>query len=119
MLDVGASGSVAGMYVVGLALTVTPIDAAAPITPDAVTDMVEAIVDRLDEQGLVPDVGAEGFGPEVKLRIEVLVADDSEARALVSGVTAIEQALEAAGIEPEGMGSPSHLEPSVKILEPA
>ena len=38
---------------------------------------------------------------------------------LVANLLAIETALEAAGIQPGGLGVPSHLLPSVKVLEPA
>ena len=77
----------------------TRVKATHPLSPDDVTDIIEAIVDALDRDTIEPSVTANGTGTDIHLYIEAtLPRAHSRLDAHVDGVPALKAALNAADI---------------------
>ncbi len=86
---------------------------------DDITDIIEAVVDDLDQQGLEPSVGTSRVGDDVRFTVGVTVARDEEFEALGDGVAAVKSAFHAAGMGTAGFGVPRDLRSRVQPLQPA
>lgn len=98
------------MYVVGCEVTL----AGASLDANAVTDLIEVVVDELDRVVSEPSVSTSGTGGEVVMTVEVTVDEPDEVEALHAGFSAIRSALHAAEVGTPGMVVPSKVIPSVR-----
>jgi hypothetical protein len=97
-------------HAVGVEMTLA---ADPPADADAVTDLIEVLVDSLDEAGFTPSVSATGVGVAVRLSVEV-ITQGSELHALEAGIAAITKALAEAGVE-----DAADVRPYFRELQPA
>lgn len=100
-----------GRHIVGLEVV---LEAVPPASADDVTDLIEAVVDALDEAGYEASVGSTGYGADLTLTVEVVVAGGS-LDAFETGVTAINKALSVAGVRDQA----TDVNATVRALEPA
>lgn len=81
-------------HVLGMNLV---LDAAEPVTADAIADIVEKVVDALDDLGYPPSVSTSGAGSTFTMTVEVATASD-DLRSFEAGVAAIALALASVGV---------------------
>ncbi len=81
------------MFVIGYETT---LNSGEPLDIDGVTDIVEAIVDGLDDVGVIPTVRTQGTGDKVPIWIEVVVDSEDLDFAIASAVAHIDAGLHAA-----------------------
>ena len=90
-----------------------------PFAPDAVTDLIERLVDALDAEGFEADVSTEVVGLTFKVVVGVPVDEPSEMQALHTAISGIASAFAAIGTEPTGILRMAGLSSSVRGLVPA
>jgi hypothetical protein len=97
-------------HAVGVEMTLA---AHPPADADAVTDLIEALVDTLDVAGFIPSVSATGMGATFRLSVEV-ITQGTELHALEAGIAGITKALAEAGVE-----DAANVRPFFRELQPA
>ena len=83
-----------------------------PLSPDAVSDLLAAVLDELDELGMSPSVASEGVGRAVDVVIDVDYELDPGETAMDGysrGLSTVRTALHAAGLGTAGMAKPTNL----------
>ncbi len=86
---------------------------------EAVTDLIEFIVDDLDRLALEPSVGALRVADDLRLTVGVTVDRDEEFEALGAAVAAVKSSFQGAGIGTAGLVVPRQLRSRVEPLQPA
>ncbi|MGI8983215.1 MAG: hypothetical protein ACR2HM_01565 [Acidimicrobiales bacterium] len=89
------------------------------IADDAITDLIEALVDELDGLDLEPSVGTGRSGDNVTFTVDVTVDQAEEFEALTVGVAAIKAAFRAAGVGTAQLPVVRDLRSRVMPMQPA
>src|SRR5262245_13809444 len=89
------------------------------LTDDEITDLIESMVDRLDEQALGPSVGTARVGDDVEFTVVVTMLDPVGWEALTQGLAAVRDAFQTADVGPAGVGAPRDLRSHLTPLQPA
>lgn len=75
------------------------------MSDDAVTDLIEVLIDELDQFGVEPSVGTMRNGDEVDVTVGVVIDDDGAIDAMAQALAMIRSALDVAGVHAtEGTG---------------
>ena len=75
------------------------VDTRRRLSDDAITDVLEAIVDDLDARSLEPSAGSERVREDIEITVVVTVDELEEFDALASATSAVKAAFQAAGID--------------------
>jgi len=89
------------------------------LSDDAITALIETLVDDLDELGLEPSVQTERRGDELGVSLTLMTSDEQAVDALEHGITALKAAFHGAGIGTPGLVVPRDLRSRVVSIGPA
>ena len=108
------------MSVMFLVEVVATLGCTRRLTDDEITDLIESVVDRLDEQAFEPSVGTARIGTDVEITVVVTIPDPVGWEALTQGLAAVRDAFQAADVGPTGVfGAPRDVRSHLTPLQPA
>lgn len=90
------------------------------LTDEAITDLIEKVVDELDQLAVEPSIGTHRVGDDIDMTIGVVVDDEDEFEALRHGAAIISAGLRSTdgpGAERMSMPSANGLRSSTRVLQ--